>query len=100
MKKIGEVEIVSTNGMNDAEKYNAQLKALILTPEGTLPGSRGFGLPMDFLSKPVQEAINIMALELEEKLQQFIPAITIANMEGEITPQGTMNVRVFIERRP
>lgn len=100
MEKIGEVEIVSTDNMNDAEKYNAQLKALILTPEGSLPGSRGFGLSMDFLSRPAEEAVNIMALELEEKLKEFIPEITVASIEGEANPQGAMDVKILIERRP
>ena len=42
MKEIDNIEIKSTAGLPDVEKYNLQLKALITTKAGTLPGSRGF----------------------------------------------------------
>ena len=99
MNRISQMQIVATDGMTDLQRYDTQLKALILTAEGTLPGSRGYGLNREFLSKKPEEAINLLAMELEEKCLQYIPEITVANVEGTSNPMGQMGLTIYIERR-
>lgn len=99
MNKINQMQIVATDGMTDLQRYDTQLKALILTAEGTLPGSRGYGLDREFLSKKPEEAINLLAIELEEKCQQYIPEITVANIDGTSDSMGKMDLTIYIERR-
>lgn len=97
--KINEVEIVSTDNMTDMERYITWLKSLIVTPEGSLPGNRGFGLKMDFLSAIPAQAVNLLAIELDEKVQEYIPEITIANVELLSASGGNLNIKIYIERR-
>lgn len=97
--KINEVEIVSTDNMTDMERYITWLKSLIVTPEGSLPGNRGFGLKMDFLSAIPAQAVNLLAIELDEKVQEYIPEITIANVELLSVSGGELNIKIHIERR-
>lgn len=98
-KKINTIKIVSTDDMSELNRIDTQLKAIILSMEGTIPGSRSFGLAREFMSRPMYEAINLFAIELEEKIEQYIPEITIANVEGTVHDDGSMEVMIYVERR-
>lgn len=99
MRKINSIQIRSTEGLPEIEQIDAQLKALILSPEGAIPGNRGFGLSMDFLDQPPYEALNALGIELEEKVEEYIPQITIAEVQGESNLEGQLNVTIYVERR-
>lgn len=81
------------------ERIDSQIKALILSMVGTIPGSRGFGLEREFISRPPQEALNLLAIELEEKLEEYIPEVTVANAEGKVNGDGSIEPTIYIERR-
>lgn len=98
-RKIKSIKIVSTDDMSELNRIDTQLKALILSMEGTIPGSRGFGLRRDFASRPIHEAINLFAIELEEKVEEFIPEITIANVECLPSVEGFIEPTIYVERR-
>ena len=57
----------------ELEAYDEQLQCLISTVEGTLPGSRGFGLDPDITDKTPDDALNLFAMDLQEKVEKFIP---------------------------
>lgn len=98
-KKISSIKIVSTDDTQEVSRIDTRLKALILSSEGTIPGSRGFGLAREFMSRPPHEAINLFAIELEEKVEEFIPEITIANVEGNADVDGSIEPTIYVERR-
>ena len=78
---IKSINIMSASGDTQGiEHIDSQIKALILSMVGTIPGSRGFGLEREFISRPPQEALNLLAIELEEKLEEYIPEVTVANV--------------------
>lgn len=97
--KINTIKLVSSDGMTDIQRIDMQLNALILSAEGTIPGSRGFGLPNDYISRQTYEALNILAMELDEKCEEFIPDISIANIEGDFKFDGSVDVTIYVERR-
>ena len=99
MKEIDNIEIRSTAGLPDVERYDAQLKALILTAEGTLPGSRGFGLEAGILDLGTTQSVNLMTLDLSEKVDKYIPAISVADVERSSDDKGVVKTRIHIERR-
>lgn len=99
MKKISSFKVVSTDGLAETERVNEQLKALIFSVKGTIPGSRNFGLEREFISRPPREAVNIFAIDLEEKVQEFIPDISIANVEGDFHSDGSVDLTIYVERR-
>lgn len=96
---IKHIDIVMGEELPEVERIDTQLKALILSAEGVIPGSRGYGLPQNFISMNPREAANILAIELEEKVAQFIPNITISDVNAEANTDGTMSVEIFVERR-
>lgn len=99
MEKIGAIKIVSMDGMRDIDRIDTQLRALILSAEGMIPGSRGFGLEREFLSRQPHEALNILGIELEEKVEEFIPEITITGVDGDMRENGSIDVTIYVERR-
>ena len=96
---IKSVQMIVGEELPEVERIDSQLKALILSAEGTIPGSRGFGLPQNFVSMNPREAANIIAIELEEKVEEFIPDITISDVEARAKTDGSMAVKIFVERR-
>lgn len=97
---IKSINIMSASGDTQGiERIDSQIKALILSMVGTIPGSRGFGLEREFISRPPQEALNLLAIELEEKLEEYIPEVTVANVEGKVNGDGSIEPTICIERR-
>ena len=69
---IKSINIMSVSGdAQGIERIDSQIKALILSMVGTIPGSRGFGLEREFISRPPQEALNLLAIELESIFQRL-----------------------------
>lgn len=99
MKEIKNIEIKSTAGLPDAERYNLQLKALITTREGTLPGSRGFGISPNVLDLGPEQSVNLLTLELSEKVDQYIPDITVAGVDQTANDKEVVKTQIHIERR-
>ena len=100
MREIDTITVTSTMEGLDIQRIDAELKALILSTEGTIPGSRNFGLTGDFLTRPPLEAANILAIELEEKVAEYIPEITISSVElHPSTSLDSMAETIYVERR-
>ncbi|MCI7097541.1 MAG: hypothetical protein MR966_01240 [Lachnospiraceae bacterium] len=100
MKRIiDSIRIIPTESVPGIDRININLKTLILTCEGTLPGSRSFGLDREFLDQSPQDAINLFAVVLEEKVSEFIPDITILNVEGDADSSGMLELTVYVGRR-
>ena len=98
MKETNTIRIIHVGNEVDIDRIDGELKALILTSTGTIPGSRNFGLTGEYLSRPPNEAVNVLAMELEEKVEEFIPEIEIVNVEGAITePFGEMKLKIYVE---
>lgn len=74
-------------------------QCLISTMEGTLPGSRGFGLDPDILDQTPEDALNLFAMDLQEKVEKFIPGIGIANVTGQMGDESSLETQIYIERR-
>lgn len=100
MKEIDTITVTSSTEGLDIQRIDAELKALILATEGMIPGSRNFGLAGEFLTRPPLEAANLLAIELEEKVSEYIPEITIASVEMRPSKTlGSMSVTIYVERR-
>lgn len=92
-------------GNKDIEEYNEQLQCLIASTEGTLPGSRGFGISPDVLDSSPGEALNRFAMSLQEKVEQFIPDIEILDVSGQVNTiedspdNSSLSAKISIGRR-
>ena len=94
------IRIISLDDMAEMQGYIFRLETLIHCVEQTIPGSRGFGLPRDYLDLPLVEAENLFAAELEEKVEIYIPEISISEIMAETNGlDGKLGMTVNVERR-
>lgn len=99
MRKLNRIEIAPVGEGISIERVNAQLKALILTRERTIPGSRGFGLSGDYLDAPCYEVSSEFGVELEEKVDVYIPEIDITEVKVDAEINGTVDTQISVRWR-
>lgn len=90
----------STVPADDMLRYRVQMTALLGTIEGTIPGSRGFGVSADVIDLPPMRVRNRLAVDLAEKANQYIERIYVQSVDILDTDEGgNLKVGVTIERR-
>lgn len=94
-----QIKMVNLDGISDFERIDSELRTLIVTMAGSLPGSRGFGLSAAFISELPVNAISAFAEELDEKCEEFIPDISISGVDYDVGEDGSISVQIFVERR-
>lgn len=94
-----QIKMVNLDRISDFERIDSELRTLIVTMAGSLPGSRGFGLSAAFISELPVSAISAFAEELDEKCEEFIPDISISGVDFDVGEGGRVSVQIFVERR-
>ena len=93
------IEIVDTAALTETDALYVCIKTLMLAREGTIPGSRNFGLPQDFLDAPDSDiSLNIFATELQEKVDEYFDDVDIAGVTGEFSHDGKLIATAKVER--
>ena len=72
------------------------ISLLLNTKKGTVPMHREFGLPMEFLDKPVDVAEAIAYAEISEALEEFEPRANLEDVTFERTDKGKIAVIVEV----
>ncbi len=73
------------------------VRNIILTPAGTIPLYRDFGLDMEsFIGMPVEAVENLLAVEIMDKVAVFEPRVTIPEVQVRSDQQGQTIVKVVI----
>lgn len=82
---------------NNTVKSIIQNIALLLnTKKGTNPMYRDFGLPMEFIDKPIDVAETMAVLEISEALEKFETRATLKNLSLEKSKDGKMVIVVEV----
>ena len=82
---------------NDIVKSVTQNIALLLsTKQGTVPMYREFGLPMEFVDKPIDIAETIAALEVSDAIEEFEPRAELKDLYLKKSPEGKISVIVEV----
>lgn len=93
------IYVSGAGSQEEADLISERLNALMAVREGTMPGNRAFGLPMEFLSAPVRDARGRFAIELQEKADRYLPGIIIRSVSGETGPDGLETMTIRVERK-
>lgn len=90
------VELEFEGTMSGMEEIRRCLQNLLLTPAGTVPLDRDFGIDNSFLGLPIDTAQSVLAVEIMDKAAKYEPRISIK--EVELTPSigGGITARVVI----
>lgn len=99
MTEINEVALTAEDDDLDIEEYHERIQALLYTIEGTLPGSRGFGIPLRFISNPPNVIANMLAAELAGKFEEFMPELRLIGITTQGTIDGDIDVTIHVGRR-
>lgn len=94
---INIVGIKDMSGMTDFQRIEQNLRTLIVSNEGMLPGSRGFGvsgIPIDLFPS---ESRNAFHSRLDEKVEEYIPEISIADVEIDALKEGRLGLLIYVE---
>lgn len=88
----------------DLIKYKGEFEALLASIAGTIPGSRGFGLQNRYIDEPPVNIINSLVIDLADKCDEFIPAISVdqvkilgTNVSGNVSLELIINMREGVE---
>jgi phage baseplate assembly protein W len=101
MIEINNITIEDLSGMDDIDHYNNRIKAILLTPQGSILGNRDFGIDYHFVSQNPRTALNMLMIELSEQVDIFMPEISVRSIERmDDSPgiDGKLNLRITIER--
>lgn len=84
---------------DDLDKANDIIESLLITRENSIPGSRAFGLSQLFVGMPVPDAINMISVELAEKMDIYLPDCELHDIKSEIDDDQTIALNIYIGRR-
>ena len=93
---MNQFELINMDGLSDFQRIDQNLKTLIASMEGTIPGSRNFGLPIECIDLNPYQARNAFLAALDEKVAEYIPEIRISDVTFD-NIGGEMHVSIYIE---
>ena len=73
------------------------LRNLILTPVGTVPLDRDFGIDQSILGLPIDAAQSLLAVEIIDKVERYEPRVSVTEVELTATIDGKITAKVVIE---
>lgn len=85
--QISDVQISFDGDSTELEDIARCVRNIILTPAGTCPLYRDFGISYDSVSYPVQVAMNEVALEIMEKIEKYEPRVESCEVDFEGTDE-------------
>lgn len=72
------------------------LRNLLLTPAGTVPLDRDFGIDQATLGYPIDVAQNLLAVEIIDKVRKYEPRASVTEVELIPNADGQIIAKVVI----
>lgn len=73
------------------------IRNLIMTPVGTVPLDRDFGIDQSILGLPIDAAQSLLAVEIIDKVDRYEPRVSVTEVELTATIDGKITAKVVIE---
>lgn len=81
---------------NERKSIIQNIAMLCSTRKGTVPQHRDFGLPMEFIDKPVEIAENIAATEISEGIEKFEPRAALKSVSFKSSSEGKIIIQLEV----
>lgn len=96
--KVNSADNYSLSLQQDSKVYSVlqNIAILLNTKRGTVPMYRDFGLPMEFVDKPIDIAENMAYVEISDALEEFEPRAKLEDVYFEKTANGKMSITVEV----
>lgn len=86
--------------LNEIERVDLDIKTFLVSIIGTIPGSRGFGVTGDFVDLNNPQAVNQLAVELDEGVDKYIREVSVTALAPSIDHMtGQTGLEISVERR-
>lgn len=96
--KVSAADGCSLSLQQDSELLSVMqnIALLLNTKRGTVPMHREFGLPMEFVDKPIDAAEAIAFVEISDALEEFEPRARLDDVYFEKSVDGKINLKVEV----
>ena len=96
--KVNSANSYSFSLQQDSKVFSVlqNIALLLNTKRGTVPMYRDFGLPMEFVDKPIDVAENMAYVEISEALEEFEPRAKLEDVYFDKTANGKMTITVEV----
>lgn len=96
--KVSAADGYSLSLQQDSELLSVlqNIALLLNTKRGTVPMHREFGLPMEFVDKPIDVAETIAFVEISDALEEFEPRAKLDDVYFKKSADGTMALTVEV----
>ena len=95
--QLSDISISYQGDLTEVEDITRCLRTLIMTPVGTCPLDREFGVSQDPVSLPIPVAQNEMALEIISKIDRYEPRVTGCSIDFEAADDGKFMLKVVCQ---
>lgn len=82
---------------NTVKSVLQNISILLATRKGTVPMYREFGLPMDYIDKPIDVAESLMASEIAEAIENYEPRAELVGLKIENSANNPGKIAVILE---
>jgi len=80
----------------EAEDVLRCLRNLLMTPAGTVPLDRDFGINQAMLGMPLDVAQSLLAVEIIDKVDRYEPRVSVTEVELKPNVDGQIIAKVVI----
>lgn len=82
--------------MDEISSIKQNVALLLNSKKGTIPMYREFGLPMEYIDKPMNVAETIATLEISEALETFEPRAAFKDLRFNPSKDGRMSIQLEV----
>lgn len=93
---LKDVEFNIRGEMAEQEDILRCLRNLYMTPAGTVPLDRDFGLDQSFMGASIDVAQNLLAVEMIDKTARYEPRASVTEVELTANAAGQIIAKVAI----
>lgn len=93
---LTDVEFNVRDELEDQDDVMRCLRNLILTPAGSVPLDRDFGIDQSFLGQPLNVAQNTLAVEIMDKAARYEPRAAVLEVRLTSSVDGQIKAEVVI----
>lgn len=94
---LKDVEFNVRGEIPEAEEILRCIRNLIMTPVGTVPLDRDFGIDQSILGLPIDAAQSLLAVEIIDKVERYEPRVSVSEVELIANIDGQIIAKVVIE---
>ena len=93
---LTDVDLNVIGDLDDLEEILRCVRTIIMTPAGTVPLDRDFGIDLDCLDMPAPIAQNALALEIVQKVETYEPRVKVSEASFYMTGNGQATAKVVL----